>query len=147
MDTISYHKIESEMYFIDGILSFLKATRAKLLFAILLYILILAFEYILRKPVEFTGDYDILNEQCSEMKKIHDKFSKVVPMISSVKNPFIPERFKNRFYCYEEFLENIVDGFAISADREARESVEKLPVILKNVSENLPTLDDMFKTL
>ncbi len=141
MNTISYYEIESRIYFIDGILSFLKATRAKLLFAILLYILIFVFEYILRKPIEFTRDYNILNEQYSEMKKLHDKFSEVVPIISSAKNPFIPERFKNRFSCYEEFLENIVDGLAISADREAKESVEKLPAILKDLSEKLPSLE------
>ena len=146
--TATYHKIEGEMYFIDGILSFLKATRAKLLSAILLYILVFVFEYyILRKPREFTGECDALTEQYDEIRRIYDKFGKMVPVISAARNPFFPERFRKRFFRYEEFLENLVDGLAISASREAMESVEKLPAVLRNVSEKLPTLDDVIETL
>ncbi len=39
-----------------------------------------------------------------------------------------------RFFRHEEFLENLVDGFAVSADREAGASVGRLPAVLKDVS-------------
>lgn len=146
-NTITYHKIENEMYFIDGILSFLKATRKRVLVAFLLYMMVFAFEYILRKPIEFTSDSETLGKQYDEIKKIYDNFGKVIPVISAMKNPFFPERFRRRFSRYDEFLENLVDGLAISADREAKESVERLPAILRDASEKLPTLDDVLKTL
>ncbi|CAN2040179.1 hypothetical protein GMMP15_1590018 [Candidatus Magnetomoraceae bacterium gMMP-15] len=44
-------------------------------------------------------------------------------------------------------MENIVDGLAISSDMVAKKSVEKLPAVLRDVSEKLPTLDYVLKTL
>lgn len=146
-NTTTYYEIEGEISFIDGILSFLKATRTKLFLAALLCVLIIAFEYLLKKPIKFTSDHEALTEQYDEIKKIHDKFVKVIPVISAANNPFFPERFVKRFYRYEEFLENIVDGLAISANKEAKESIRKLPVILGDVSEKLPSLDDVLKTM
>jgi len=146
-NTITYHNIENKIYFIDGILSFLKATRTKLFLAILLYLLVFVFERVLRKPIEFTSNSDTLIEQYNEVKQIYDKFGKVIPIISAMNNPFFPERLSQRFYRYEEFLENIVDGLAISVNQEAKESVQKLPSILKDMSKKLPTLDDVLKTL
>ncbi len=78
---------------------------------------------------------------------IYDKFIKVIPIILTAKNPFLPERFVKRFSRYEEFLENSVDGLAISLDKEAKESLRKLPSILGEVSEKLPTMDDVLKTM
>jgi hypothetical protein len=146
-NTITYHNIENKIYFIDGILSFLKATRTKLFLAILLYLLVFVFERVLKKPIEFTKNRDTLIVQYDEIKQIYDKFGKVIPIISAMNNPFFPERFRKRFYRYEEFLENLVDGLAISVNKEAKESVQKLPSILKDMSKKLPTLDDVLKTL
>lgn len=146
-NTTVYPITEGGIYFIDGMLSFLKAARTKLLFAALLYILAIAFEYILRKPPKFADDCGMLTEQYQEIKKIYEKFDKVIPSLLAEKNPFFPELFKKHFDRYDAFLENLVDGLAISSDPEARESVRKLPGILKDVSEKLPTLDDVLNTL
>ncbi|CAN2040180.1 hypothetical protein GMMP15_1590019 [Candidatus Magnetomoraceae bacterium gMMP-15] len=94
-NTIAYYKIENEIYVIDGILSFLKATRTKLFSAILLYILVLVFEYILKKPIEFTGNWNTLAEHYDEIKNIYDKFGKVLTVVSDMNNPFFSERFRN----------------------------------------------------
>lgn len=139
--------MENEIYFIDGIMSFLKATRVRVFFAFFLYMLVLVFEYVIKKPIEFTTDRDALVEQRDEMQKIHNKFIELLQVIEYSKHPFFPERLKKRFYYYDEFLENIVDGLAISADREATESMEKLPGLLADASEKLPTAEEFFKKL
>jgi|GEM_PF-2087537 len=145
--TTTYHRIESEIYYIDGILSFLKATRTRLVSAVLLYMLVFVFEYMSGKQRKFTGDCDTLTKQHNEAKKIYERFGKVIPVISAMRNPFFPECLMKRFFRYEEFLENLVDGLAISADREAGESVGRLPAVLRDVSDKLPSLDDMLETL
>ncbi len=71
-NTSTYHRIESEIYYIDGILSFLKATRTRLVSAVLLYMLVFVFEYMSGKSRKFTGDCDTLTKQYDEAKKIYE---------------------------------------------------------------------------
>jgi len=140
--------MENEIYFIDGIMSFLKATRARVFFAFFLYMLVMVFECVIRrKPIEFTTNHDDLVKQRDEMQKIHNKFIQLLQVMEYSKHPFFPDRLKKRFHHYDEFLENIADGLAISADREATESIEKLPGILTHASGKLPTAEEFFKTL
>ena len=112
-----------------------------------MYILAFVFEYILRNPIEYSGNCDASAEQHAKIKNIHNKLITMISLVSDAKNPYLPEGFRRRFIRYEEFLENMVDGLAISADREAKEYVERLPAILRNASEKMPTLDDMLKTM
>jgi len=146
-NAIIYQKAEKEIYYIDGILSILQAVHMKLLFAVFLYILVFVFENFLKKQINFKNDQSKLFEQYDEIKLIHYKFNKIIPLISTINNPFFPGSLSKRFCRYEEYLENLLDGLAISTDKEAKRSVEKLPDLLKDASKKLPTMDEILKDL